>query len=77
MKIRDRQKRTGEGKKDRPERRRAASEPDSPQQEKLKESPSSKMSTLIEQAGRRFDLNPMQQEALFTWLTKNPDSTPE
>jgi hypothetical protein len=45
--------------------------------EMKKESPSSKLSTLIEQAGRRFDLTPIQQEALLTWLTENPKSKPE
>ena len=38
--------------------------------ERRAEDPKSDVQALIDQAGRRFDLNPLEQEALLTWLAE-------
>ena len=38
--------------------------------EQRSENPEADMHSLIDQAGRKFDLNPLEQEALITWLAE-------
>lgn len=35
--------------------------------------PERKLGELIDEAGRRYDLSPLEQEALVTWLTRPQD----
>ena len=36
--------------------------------------PGLRLQALIDEAGRKFDLTPLEQEALVTWLLRKPEA---